>query len=292
MTNEKLLELFENTARGQSYKLSENTIGQYIYYIKSLLEYLDNKSILEITNDDIISYTLDLTCSDSYLNSNISAFKSLYEILLYHPKTKNLIKSNPTIGVKGAKKVENKKEQIFLNSIQQSTMIKYAKNDRDRAILTLYFQSGLRVHELVALTLNQYHNRTSDNRIDLTVTKGSKGGSIWLSERTVSAIDKYLLSRKECEYDNLFISDQKSPMERRSLSRTIKNIAKRTGIFTDDDIKKISNHTCRRGFATVMLNEKKQPIHTVAKALRHSNLSSVQRYAQTDDDTVRDAMCM
>lgn len=291
-TNENLIGLFQETAKSQAYKLADGTIEMYTYYIGNLLKYLDNKLISEITSDDIISYTLSLNCSDSYLNASLSAYRTLYDILTYHPKTKYFITSNPTIGVKGAKKVENKIKQVILTSTQQEILIKYAKNYRDKAILKLYLSTGLRVHELVGLTLEQYNNRDrqDNNRIDLTITKGSHDRSIWLSNDVVEAIDDYLTTRKECEYDNLFISNGKKPMDRTCLSRTLKTIAKRSGKFTDEEISKIANHTCRRSISSTLLNEKDVPIDVVAKFLGHSNLSSVMRYAKTDNNRVKMAM--
>jgi integrase/recombinase XerD len=210
--------------------------------------------------------------------------------LLYNPKSKYLIKTNPTIGVKGAKKVENKKEQIILSSYHQKMLIKFAKNSRDKAILMLYLSTGLRVNELISLTLSQYNNRSEDNCIELTVTKGSHNRNIWLSDDVVSAIDTYLADRKETDCDNLFISNGGQPMDRSCLSRTIKTIAKRTNIFTDDEISKMANHTCRRSLSSTLLNDKDVPIDVVAKLLGHSNLGSVIRYAKTSEDRIKRAM--
>lgn len=290
MTNEELLNLFEKTAKTNSYKLSENTIDRYKYYINSLIKFYDGKSILEITNDDIVNYTIELQSSDSYLNANLSAFRTLYDILFYHPKSKYLMKQNPTIGVKGAKRVENKKEQIILSTYQQSMLIKYAKNKRDKAILMVYLSTGVRVCELISLTLTQYNNRTEDNCIELTVTKGSHNRNIWLSDDVVEAIDDYLLDRKQTECDNLFISNGGQPMDRSCLSRTLKTIAKRTNIFSDSEISKIANHSMRRSISSTLLNDKDIPIDVVAKLLGHSNLGSVMRYAKTSQDRVKMAM--
>lgn len=289
-TNEELLEIFSKTAKTQSYKLSDSTIKNYLYYINTLIKYLDGKSILDITMDDITSYTLDLECSDSYFNTNLSSFRTLYDILMYHPKTKYLIKVNPTVGVKGVKKVKNKNEQIVLVSEQQESLIEKSKNSRDRAILKLYLTTGLRVHELIALTLTQYNNRSENNEIVLTTTKGSHDRSIWLSDDVIEAIDEYLLHRKDSDVDNLFISNWGNKMDRSCIGRTIKTIAKRTEIFNEDEVRLIANHTMRRSISSTLVNEKNIPIDVIAEFLGHSNLASVKRYAKTSNDRVRMAM--
>lgn len=291
MTNEELLNVFKKTAKTRMYKLSDNTLDKYLYYIKSLIRYLDGKSILDITEEDITSYLMAIN-GDSYLNGNLFAFKRLYDILLYNKETRNLIKANPTTQIKSVRNVENSKEQIILSRKQQNMLLRYAKNSRDKAILITYLSTGIRACELIGLTLEQYINRDikDGNRIDLVVTKGSYNRSIWLSEDVVEAIDSYLMDRKECEYDNLFISNGKKPMDRGCMSRTIKIIAKRSGAFTEEEIQLISNHSCRRAVASTLLNEKNVPIDVVAQFLGHHGLGSVLRYAKTNEDRIKEAM--
>ena len=289
MTNEELLNLFEKTALGKPFNLSANTVDRYLYYINQLVV-VSKKEIVDIKKADIKMYLMGLDVSDSYYNANLSAFRTLYKVLSYHPLTEETFTIDPTFGIINVKNVKNEKEQIILSAYHQKMLIKFAKNSRDKAILMLYLSTGLRVHELISLTLSQYNNRTEDNCIELTVTKGSHNRNIWLSEDVVSAIDAYLADRKETDCDNLFISNGGQPMDRSCLSRTIKTIAKRTNIFTDDEISKMANHTCRRSLSSTLLNDKDVPIDVVAKLLGHSNLGSVMRYARTSEDRIKRAM--
>lgn len=288
MTNEKLLELFEKTALGKPFNLSVNTVDRYLYYINQLIN-VSKKDLVDITKNDIKSYLLGLDTSDSYYNVNLSAFRTLYKVLGYHPSTEEVFTSDLTFGIISIKSVKTK-EQLILPSIKQDILLKFAKNSRDKAILKLYFSVGVRVHELIGLTLTQYNNRSTDNCIELKITKGSHDRDIWLSDDVVEAIDNYLVNRKESECDNLFISNGGKPMGRTSIARTIKTIAKISGAFTDDEISKMANHMCRRSLASTLLNEKDVPIDIVAKVLGHSNLSSVSRYAKTSDDRIKMAM--
>lgn len=289
MTNEELLNLFEKTALGKPFNLSVNTVDRYLYYINQLVV-VSKKEIVDIKKADIKMYLMGLDVSDSYYNANLSAFRTLYKVLSYHPLTEETFTIDPTFGIINVKNVKNEKEQIILSSYHQKMLIKFAKNSRDKAILMLYLSTGLRVNELISLTLSQYNNRTEENCIELTVTKGSHNRNIWLSDDVVSAIDDYLADRKETDCDNLFISNGGQPMDRSCLSRTIKTIAKRTNIFTDDEISKMANHTCRRSLSSTLLNDKDVPIDVVAKLLGHSNLGSVMRYARTSEDRIKMAM--
>lgn len=289
MTNEELLELFKKTALGKPFNLSENTVDRYLYYINQLVT-VSKKEIVDITKADIKMYLMGLDTSDSYYNANLSAFRTLFKVLSYHPLTENIFTVDHTFGIVSVKNVKNIKEQIILSSYQQSMMLKYAKNNRDRAILQLYLSCGIRAMELIELTLTQYNNRSEDNCIELTVTKGSHDRNIWLSDDVVEAIDKYLVDRKESEYDNLFISNGGQPMDRSCISRTLKTIAKKTRIFTDEEVSRIANHSCRRACGSTLLNEKNVPIDIVAKVLGHNGLGSVLRYAKTNEDRIKSAM--
>lgn len=289
MTNEELLKIFKETALGKPFNLSENTVDRYLYYINQLIT-VSKKEIVDITKADIKLYLMGLKTSDSYYNANLSAFRTLFKMLSYHPLTEDMFTIDPTFGIISVKNVKNEKEQIILSSHQQSMMLKYAKNNRDRAILQLYLSCGIRAMELIELTLSQYKNRSDDNCIELTVTKGSHNRNIWLSEDVIESIDKYLVDRKESEYDNLFISNGGQPMDRSCISRTLKTIARKTRIFSDEEVSRIANHSCRRSCASTLLNEKDIPIDVVAEVLGHHGLGSIKRYAKTDNSRIKSAM--
>jgi len=289
MTNKQLLEVFEKTAKSQFFKLSNSTIDRYIYYINSLLKYVNNKSITEITNDDIVSYMLELECSDSYSNANLSAFKSLFEILCYNPKTKNLIKSNPTTNIKNIKNPKSEKK-IPLTNVEQEMLLNNCKNARDYAILTFMLSTGVRIMELINITLEQYNNRTKDNMIELIVTKRNHDRFIFLNDKCIKAIEEYLKIRKDgCEF--LFISNGGVQMDRSCISRTIKTIAKRSGYFDSDRISHLCNHLMRTTCLTDLSN-KGVSIQIVAQLAGHSNIQTTSRYyVKNDLNLLKQAMC-
>ena len=80
MTNEELLNLFEKTALGKPFNLSDNTVDRYLYYINQLLT-VSKKEIVDITKADIKLYLMGLKTSDSYYNANLSAFRTLFKVL-------------------------------------------------------------------------------------------------------------------------------------------------------------------------------------------------------------------
>lgn len=289
MTNIELLEIFKSTASSKVFKISERTLEEYCKSINYLLNFLDNKSILDITKKDIKSYMQSISdISDSTYNSRLSSYKTLFKVLAYDYRTEDLIINDPTFGVVNIKKVQNKKKTP-LTKEEQFYLIKFAKNERDRAILTTLLSTGLRIHELIGLTLNQYLNR-NDGKIDIIINKGSYDDEyIIINSETEKCINDYIKVRKNIS-DKLFVSNQGNEMDRTVISRMIKNTARRSNQFTEERISELCNHIMRHTMATNMVNND-VAIEIIAEALRHHGLGTVMTYAKIDQNRVKQAVC-
>lgn len=288
MNNKELINLYKETAAKKPFNISSASIDMYVLNIEYVLDYLEDKNILEINHKDLKKYFLAADeISASTYNQRIHSLKSLYKVLKYHPETEDFIEIDPTYGLVTIKTDSEKK--IPLNVEEQKHLIRGCKNKRDKAIMLTLLTTGLRVHELIALTYDQYINRGSDGSIYLTVNKGSFNDEyIFVNAETENAIEEYLKVRHPgCE--NLFVSNSGTPMERISLSRTFKNIARKTGEFDETRISQISNHLMRHTFGTNLVNND-VPIDIVSKALRHHNLGTVMTYAKTDVNRVGNAI--
>lgn len=288
-TNEELLKIFENDFRYSKKNNSEKSLTLYLKNINYLLEFLNNKPIFEITEDDIYDYldTIKELSHNTY-NTRVIAFRSLFNVLR---KNREIKKNFRVINV--AEDIETYEVKSYLKNplsqIEQQMLIKYAKNKREVAMLKVMLSCGLRIHELIALTLNQYKNRTDDNIIILTTTKGSKQRYMILNEECINAIEDYLPNRKEGS-DKLFVSNQGNQIDRANMSRTIKCIAKRSGYFSDERIKELNNHLFRHTAGYDLLNEKGKPLDVVQSLLGHASPKTTQIYANTDLKRIKEAM--
>lgn len=286
MTNQELLKIFKDTASKKPYSLSDNTIKTYLANIEYLIDFT-NKNICETTNKDIRRYLLSISVSDGTYNLRINAFKALYEILKYHPDTEDLIIDNPTNGL-NLVKINDKKKKIPLTKDEQVIIIRNCKNIRDKAIMTTLISTGLRIHELINITLEQYRNRGKNGEIYLEVNKGSyEDEYVYINENTSKVIDEYLKIRKnDCKY--LFVSNGGKQMDRTCISRTLKTIARRSGEFTEDRIIQLSNHLLRHTKATNMV-EDGVAIDVIARTLRHHGLGVVMSYVNTSEERLVEA---
>ena len=280
MTNEELLNVFKTNANKRPFQLADGTIEMYLKNINYFLESIGNKNILEITRKDVKQYMLALQTSDSTYNQRLASIRTLYKVLAYILDDENII--DVTFGLVAIAKVESE-HKVPLTELERKLILKHCKNDRDYAIVLTLLSSGIRISELIALTLGDYNNRDNDGKITLTITKGSKVRNIWLNEDVCVAIDKYLTTRKICDYDNLFISNGGTPMLQSSCARTMKVLAKRAGL-DDDRIDKICCHTMRSSFAS-NLADKGVSIQKIATAMGHSNIQTTYNSYITMDDS-------
>ena len=160
---------------------------------------------------------------------------------------------------------------------------------RDRAILELFFSTGLRVSELCSLS------RDLDlSRDEFSVRgKGEKVRVVFLSETAKAALKDYLNKRTDVD-DALFIQigrgGEKSLAKRkgdlrltpRSIERLVKHYAVKSGIS-----KKVTPHILRHSFATDLL-ENGADLRSVQALLGHANIATTQIYTHVTDNKLRE----
>ena len=284
MTYQEYIEIFEN--RHFYLEHSEETIRTYKVWIRIFFDNV-NKNVEDIVSSDVSRFLMsNKKWSSSTKNTILSSLNSFYSTLI----KLDLVKmDNPCDNV-DVPKVKNE-EKIPLNKEEQNILIRNGKNARDKAILTFMFSTGVRVGELINITLNQYLNMGELRGITLTETKGDKERTIYLNDRCVQAIEDYLLIRKETDCDKLFVSNGGKPMDRTCMSRTIKTIARRSGAFEEDRVSKLCNHLLRTSFATTKAEEG-VTVEVLSKAMGHSTTAVTSKvYVKIGQDAIRMAMC-
>lgn len=145
---------------------------------------------------------------------------------------------------------------------------------RDRAMLEVLYATGLRVSELVGLTLPQVSLTQGLVRV---MGKGSKERLVPLGEEAVAWIDRYLVHGRPAlmgcrPSEALFVSRRGDAMTRQTFWHLIKRHARSAGIA-----KQLSPHTLRHAFATHLLNHGAD-LRVVQMLLGHSSLSTTQIY--------------
>lgn len=145
---------------------------------------------------------------------------------------------------------------------------------RDRTMLEVLYACGLRVTELVELTMPQINLRQNVVRV---MGKGSKERLIPMGEEAAAWLARYLREARPVLLNNMpdevvFPSSRAQPMTRQTFWYRIKHWALVAGIK-----KELSPHTLRHAFATHLLNHGAD-LRVVQLLLGHSDLSTTQIY--------------
>ncbi len=148
---------------------------------------------------------------------------------------------------------------------------------RDRAMLETLYATGLRVSELVALTLSQLRQEAGVVRV---IGKGNKERLVPIGEQAADWLAKYLSETRptlvrQRQTDALFPTNRGAAMTRQAFWHNIKRYAGIAGI----DRGQLSPHTLRHAFATHLLNHGAD-LRVVQMLLGHTDLSTTQIYTQ------------
>ena len=157
-------------------------------------------------------------------------------------------------------------------------MIDKEKNIRNRLILKLLYESGIRVNELAKIRMGDFSLRPDGNALLMVIGKGSKIRGVVIRKKIMDEIDDYLTQLSLPQKDDDFLLPAKKaqgqPLATPQIYRIVRNAAKRAGID-----KKVSPHWFRHSSATHAL-ERGAPIHVVKATLGHESLTTTGKYLE------------
>lgn len=260
---------------------SEGTIREYAKAIDHCLEYV-NKPEAEIKPIDLELWQSSMSnLSSASVAQRTSAVREYFKFLYRN----EFISRNPAEMLE-APQIKNR-EQSALNGEQVRAMVNAATNERNKAIIMMLAQTGLRIHELANITLEQYESRS--NNVLVIRGKGDKDRLVGLADETIKLIDRYIINERKdgCEY--LFVGNRGNKMDGKNTSAMLKVCARKAGIENWEELH-ISNHTMRRTFAT-MMSEADVPIEVISKAMGHSSVAiTANRYIKRTEQRAVNAM--
>ncbi|WP_372625772.1 site-specific tyrosine recombinase XerD [Arsukibacterium sp.] len=176
---------------------------------------------------------------------------------------------NPKIGRSLPKTLSEQDVDALLQAPDCNDLIQF----RDKAMLELLYACGLRVTELISLTLQQVSINQGVLRV---LGKGSKERLVPMGEEAQDWLSRYLQHARtdlvKGDSNLVFTSSRGSQMTRQTFWHRIKFYAKVAGIQAE-----LSPHTLRHAFATHLLNHGAD-LRVVQMLLGHSDLSTTQIY--------------
>ena len=276
--NEKYIEEFIDYLRFEK-KYSENTISSYKRDLNKINSYL-KKDFIKLTKADIQKYIQNLSKNESSntISRTISSLKSFYKFLEINKYT-NTNPLTTIISPKTARKLPKVLSEEEVNKLLDINL----NNDfdyRNKAMLELMYSSGLRVSELINLTVNDVDLKNSLIRI---FGKGSKERIVPLNDYATEALNNYILYHrpklfKQKESNYLFLNNHGNQMTRQGFFKTLKKIAKEKGIKSE-----LSPHTLRHSFATHLLKYGAD-LRSIQELLGHSDISTTQIYTHITNE--------
>jgi len=148
---------------------------------------------------------------------------------------------------------------------------------RDRAILETFYSSGLRISELVSLSVDDVD---SISGVVKALGKGKKERVVPIGDAALNAIRKYLDKRKKTS-SALFLNKNGKRIGARGVRDIVEKYLKSAGISRG-----VSPHTFRHSFATHLLN-RGADLRTVQELLGHANLSTTQIYTHLTTERLK-----
>lgn len=269
---------------------SLKTIQNYRHYLTRLVDFTGDVEIEKITPDVIRKWRLWLNRLGTNTSDELQKSTQNYHLIALRSFLKYCAKRD--IEATNSEKIElarvKRKEVTFLNNEEMTRLlgqpdISTLAGLRDRAILELFYCSGLRVSELAKL--NRDHINLKHR--EFTVRgKGQKDRPVFVSEEAAEWVIKYLEMRTDSS-PALFARigghkkvDQTGNFLRltpRSIQRMVANYALHAGIT-----KHVSPHTLRHSYATDLLMNGAD-LRSVQAMLGHSNISTTQIYTHVTD---------
>ena len=191
--------------------------------------------------------------------------------------------SGPSLGRPLPGSLSEEEVERLLNAPPSDDPAGDAGGYRDRVMLETLYATGLRVSELVSLTLAAVNLRAGSVQV---VGKGGKERLVPLGEVALAWIERYLATARPAilkgrPSDALFPSNRAKAMTRQTFWHAIKRYAIAAGIDRD-----ISPHTVRHAFATHLVNHGAD-LRAVQLMLGHADLSTTQIYTHVARDRLK-----
>lgn len=271
--------------RGRSVKTIEN----YDRYLTRFFAWGGFKDTSEITEEKVREFRLWLNRQPGTGKDSMKRRTQNYYLIALRAFLKFLRKRDmPSLSPEKIELAKVPERSLDLISPTELTRLMEAANGtdvrslRDRAILELFFSTGLRVSELCSLDSD-----LDLSRDDFSVRgKGDKVRVVFLSDEAKEAVRTYLKARKDM-HEALFVNHApgNKAQERitpRSVERMIKTYAAKAGIT-----KKVTPHVLRHSFATDLLSNGAD-IRSVQQLLGHASINTTQIYTHVTDAHLRE----
>lgn len=260
---------------------SNNTVKAYLKDLTAAADFWQRNGGLaswsQIKSRDIeiyLAFLSDRKLARSSQLRKLSSLRSFFRFLY----RRGLIQADPASTI-SMRKGQTKLPEFFYSKEIKTILAQFNDSDkldlRNHALIMLFFATGMRVSEIVNLSLNQID---FDLQLILVHGKGNKDRYVAFDDQSKQVLKKYLsnsrpqlLNGKE-DQGVVFLNERGYQLTARGIEYIVQKIFAKAGLGN-----KVHPHELRHSFATAMLNNGAD-LRSVQELLGHSSLSTTQIY--------------
>jgi integrase/recombinase XerC len=270
-------------------RYSQHTITSYQADLEQFFQFLtsqyDSPELSKITSGFVRSWLAEMRSekiSPKTLNRKISTLKSFFK---YQMKI-GVVDQTPMTTIVAPK--SGKRLPTFVAENDMETLKQYVefpdtwKGKTDKLILSIFYNTGMRLSELVNLKESQIDAANGQLKV---LGKGNKERIIPISKDVIEDIQKYIKLKKTLETlqtPNLFVLENGKPVYAKYVYLVVKH-----NLSYVTTLQKKSPHVLRHTFATHLTNNGAD-LNAVKELLGHSSLAATQIYTHNTIDKLKD----
>ena len=263
---------------------SKKTIESYNHDINKFYLYLKDNDVnsIDLIDKNVLRMYLLKQKESNISNRTIGRYYSSLNSLFKHCIEREYIKLNPLELIDYPKYTKKIPDYIYESKIFEllnvKTSDKYEVEIRNKLIIYLLLDSGVRVSELVDIKVNDINY---EERIIKVLGKGNKERFVFFTSKTLEILNSYLSIRNsKALVDNLLINYKGEKLSVRYVQKIVKEIGEKIGLD-------LHPHLLRHTFATDLLNHGLD-IRLIQELLGHENLDTTQIYTHVSNSRVKE----
>ena len=271
--------------------LSDHSIQSYCIDIKQFIDYLNQEGIEQFNEvkysflRGFLTFLHSKHMSPKTINRKLSALRSFYKFLL----KKQYVNDNPFLLVDTLKEGQRHPDFLYIDEMQElldSIDTSTPLGKRNKALLELFYASGLRCSEVVNLKIQDID---FSRQLLIIHGKGNKDRYVPFHDYAKECLEDYIINDRPVlmhfhtdEHQYVFVNKFGNKLTNRGIETIVDKI-----VFQYDASKKIHPHTFRHSFASHLLIEGVD-LRIVQELLGHVNLSTTQVYTHITSQRLKE----
>lgn len=282
MNTENIFTEFKRHLQVRGYAVS--TIRDYTLYLRYFLEYLQGvriNNLREVRYQTIRDYQLFVCTKDLAEESKAVRIRPIKRLFGWLLESHRLL-IDPTEKIKESHRTNRKLPPVLtileMKQLLNQPNLSLRMQIRDRAIMEVLYSSGVRLNELVQLTVHDVDLK--DKVLHIKKGKGNRQRVVPIGRNAAKYLEEYLVNirpryaKKNKQERRVFLTDAGKPVTGNTIRTALFHYKKAAGIK-----KTASPHSFRRSCATHLLQQGAD-IRYVQKLLGHRHIKTTQLYTR------------